>query len=72
MQLKRLLITVCVLYLVFVELLDVHRCESEASVSPFVEVLGEMAFQLEAATLVQIIDTGHHAPERNAATQHTA
>lgn len=55
--------------LVLVELLAVHRSKYPASVSPFVKVLGEKTFQLQAATLIQIIDARRHTLERDTAKQ---
>lgn len=57
-------------YLVFVELLNVHWCECVASASPFVEILGEEAFQVDTATLIQIVNTGQYTGECNTATKH--
>lgn len=58
----------CVFYLVFVKFLDV---QCVPPVSPFVKVLGQKTFQLEAATLIQIVDTGQHTLERNTVIQDT-
>ena len=55
--------------LVLVKLLAVHRSKYPASVSPFVKVLGEKTFQLQAATLIQIIDARRHTLERDTTTK---
>lgn len=56
-------------YLVFVKALAVLRSGGALSFTPFVKVLREEAFQLEAADVVQLVFAGRHAPECNAGTR---
>lgn len=56
-------------YLVFVKPLTVPWSRAAGLLTPFVEVFRQKTFQLEAATVVQIVLAGGHAPEGNAAIQ---
>lgn len=56
------------LYLVSVKALVVLWSRDAVSLTPFVKVLREEAFQLEAAGVVQLVLAGGHAPKRNAET----
>lgn len=55
-------------YLVLGKLLHFLRSNSVASVSALVEVLGEEALQLQAATFIQIVHAGQNAAKSNTAT----
>lgn len=55
-------------YFVLGKLLHFLRSKGVASVSPLVEVLGEVALQLQAATFIQIVHAGQNVAKSNAAT----
>lgn len=55
-------------YLVLGKLLHLQRSKGVAPVSPLVEVLGEVALQLQAATFIQIVHAGQNVAKSNAAT----